>query len=236
LQALKVVLKCLCKGRKQTTVVGVAGLIAARMPADVLLLEGGQDHETAETDVIKCTIRNVAQKWRRAGAGKPFKNPLCLLPHAGQEFKKVVENTHATPPDKHCKACHMFTMLVSNCGRWQHENKEQYIEAMRKKEGAGPRHADKKWSKTAGRGRVPKWTFCCQVLLFLGKSGTLLQQCGIGMRKVSGFALFARKSHRLCSFSKNGTQGAKKQKAGLIPEYPLCIRIKSCHIVVLYLL
>ncbi len=125
MQALKVVLKCLCKGRKQTTVVGVAGLIAARMPADVLLLEGGQDHETAETDVIKCTIRNVAQKWRRAGAGKPFKNPLCLLPHAGQEFKKVVENTHAIPADKHCKACHMCTRFVSNCKQLQTENKAQ---------------------------------------------------------------------------------------------------------------
>jgi hypothetical protein len=30
--------------------------------------------------------------------------------------------------------------------------------------------------------------------------------------KSSGFALFAIKSHRVCSFSKNGTQGAKKQK------------------------
>jgi hypothetical protein len=56
--------------------------------------------------------------------------------------------------------------------------------------------------------------------LFGKKWDVTLQQCGIGMRKVSGFALFAIKSHRLCSFSKNGTQGAKKQKAGLIPEYP----------------
>jgi hypothetical protein len=71
LQALKVVLKCFCKGRKQATVVGVAGLIAAMMPAEVLLLEGGQDHKTAETDVIKCTVRNVAQKWRRAGTRIP---------------------------------------------------------------------------------------------------------------------------------------------------------------------
>jgi hypothetical protein len=83
LQALKVVLKCFCKGRKQATVVGVAGLIAAMMPAEVLLLEGGQDHKTAETDVIKCTVRNVAQKWRRAGGGKALNNPRCLLPHAG---------------------------------------------------------------------------------------------------------------------------------------------------------
>ncbi len=59
-----------------------------------------------------------------------------------------------------------------------------------------------------------------QVLLFSAKSGTLLQQYAIGMRKVSGFTLFAIKSHRVCSFSKNGTQDAKKQKAGLIPEYP----------------
>ena len=62
---------------------------------------------------------------------------------------------------------------------------------------------------------------CSQVLLFSGKSGTLLQQDAIGMRKVSGFALFAIKSHRVCSFSKNGTEGAKKQKAGLIPQYPM---------------
>jgi hypothetical protein len=41
-----------------------------------------------------------------------------------------------------------------------------------------------------------------------------------GMRKVSGFALFAIKSHRVCSFSKNGTEGSIRQKAGLIPEYP----------------
>ena len=61
---------------------------------------------------------------------------------------------------------------------------------------------------------------CSQVLVFSGKSGTLLQQDEIGMRKVSGFALFAIKSHRVCSFSKNGTEGAKQQKAGLIPEYP----------------
>jgi hypothetical protein len=38
--------------------------------------------------------------------------------------------------------------------------------------------------------------------------------------KSLGFVLFAIKSHRLCSFWENGTQGAKKQKAGLIPEYP----------------
>jgi len=56
--------------------------------------------------------------------------------------------------------------------------------------------------------------------LFSGKSGTLLQQYAIGMRKVSGFALFGLKSHRVSSFSKNGTEDAKKQKAGLIPEYP----------------
>jgi hypothetical protein len=135
LQALKVVLKCFCKGRKQTTVVGVAGLIASRMPADVLLLEGGQDHETVETDVIKCTIRNVAQKWKRAGAGKPFKNPLCLLPHAGQECKKVVENTHATPPDKHCKACHMFTMLVSNCSDGNMRTRNNTLKRCGKKKG-----------------------------------------------------------------------------------------------------
>ena len=34
---------------------------------------------------------------------------------------------------------------------------------------------------------------------------------------------------RVCSFSKNGTQGAKKQKAGLIPEYPHCYRQNSCN-------
>jgi hypothetical protein len=110
---------------------------------------------------------------------------------------------------------------IEAVGRLNKNNVSTMPRDLQNKRGAGPRHAVKKWSKTAGRGRVPKWTFCSQVLLFLGKSGTLLQQCGIGMRKVSGFALFARKSHRLCSFSKNGTQGAKKQKAGLIPEYPV---------------
>ena len=134
--------------------------------------------------------------------------------------KKVWQNTHAIPADKHCKACHMFTMLVSNCQRSQTENKAKCIEAMRKKEGAGRRHAEKKWGKIAGRGRVQKWTLCRQVLLFSGKSGTLLRQYAIGMRKVSGFALFATKSDRVCSFSKNGTEDSKKQKAGLIPEYP----------------
>jgi hypothetical protein len=84
----------------------------------------------------------------------------------------------------------------------------------------GPGHVEKKWSKTPGPGRGQKWTLCSQVLLFSGKSGTLLQQYAIGMRKVSGFALFAIKSHRVCSFSKNGTEDAKKQKAGLIPEHP----------------
>ena len=82
-EAMKVVLKCFSKGRKKTTVVVVAGLIDARIPAEVLLLEGGQDHKTAETDVIKCTVRNVAQKWRRAGGGKALNNPRGLLPHAG---------------------------------------------------------------------------------------------------------------------------------------------------------
>ncbi len=62
----------------------------------------------------------------------------------------------------------------------------------------GPGHAEKKWSKPPGRGRVPKWTLCSQVLLFSGKSGTLLQQYVIGMRKVSGFPLFSIKSHRVC--------------------------------------
>ena len=69
--------------RKQPTLVVVAGLIAERMPAEVLLLEGGQDHKTAETDVIKCTVRDVAQKWRRAGEGKTLNNVRGLLPHAG---------------------------------------------------------------------------------------------------------------------------------------------------------
>jgi hypothetical protein len=88
------------------------------------------------------------------------------------------------------------------------------------KGGAGRRHAEKKWAKTPGHGRGQKWTLCSQVLLFSGKSGTLLQQYAIGMRKVSGFALFAIKSHRVCSFSKNDTEGSIRQKAGLIPEYP----------------
>jgi hypothetical protein len=79
---------------------------------------------------------------------------------------------------------------------------------------------EKKWAKTPGHGRVQKWTLVSQVLLFSGKSGTLLQQYAIGMRKVSGFALFATKSHRVSSFSKNDTEGARRQKTGLIPEYP----------------
>ena len=109
---------------------------------------------------------------------------------------------------------------IEAVGRLNKNNVSRMPRDLQHKGGAGPRHADKKWSKIPARGRVPKWTFYSQVFLFLGKSGTLLHQCGIGMRKVSGFALFAIKSHRLCSFSKNATQGAKKQKAGLIPEYP----------------
>ena len=54
-----------------------------------------------------------------------------------------------------------------------------------------------------------------------GKKWDVIHQYAIGMRKVSGFALFAIKSHRVCSFSKNDTEGSIRQKTGLIPEYPL---------------
>ena len=46
------------------------------------------------------------------------------------------------------------------------------------------------------------------------------------MRKVSGFALFAIKRHRVCSFSKNGTEASIRQKAGIIPEYPAAFALK----------
>jgi hypothetical protein len=83
--------------------------------------------------------------------------------------------------------------------------------------GTGRRHAEKKWSKTPGRGRVPKWTLCSQVLLFLGKSGTLLQQYGIGMRKVSGFALFAIKKSQGLLFFEKWHGGRKKTKGRTHP-------------------
>ena len=44
------------------------------------------------------------------------------------------------------------------------------------KGGAARRHTEKKWAKTPGHGRGQKWTLCSQVLLFSGKSGTLLHK------------------------------------------------------------
>jgi hypothetical protein len=58
-------------------------LIAHRMPAQVLLLEDGQDHKRVETEVIKCTVRDVTQKWRCTGEGKTLNNVCGLLPHTG---------------------------------------------------------------------------------------------------------------------------------------------------------
>jgi hypothetical protein len=88
------------------------------------------------------------------------------------------------------------------------------------KGGAGRGHSEKKWAKTPGPGRGQTWTLSSQVSLFSGKNGTLLQQYAIGMSKVSGFALFAIKSHRVYSFSKKCPEGPIREKAGLIPEYP----------------
>ena len=81
-------------------------------------------------------------------------------------------------------------------------------------------HVEKKWAKTPGPDRGQKWTLSSQVSLFSGKNGTLLQEYAIGMRKVSRFALFTIKSHRVCSFSKKCPEVPIREKAGLIPEYP----------------
>ena len=113
-------LKCCCKGRKQATLVGVAGLIAERMPAEVLMLEGGQDHKTAETDVIKCTVRDVAQKWRRADEGTQQCAPS---PPTCRNSKKLLQThmqsllTNIVKPVT-CAQC--LSAIVSSC-----ENKAQ---------------------------------------------------------------------------------------------------------------
>ncbi len=155
---------------------------------------------------------------------------MCVVSSHIQEFKKVVrtsEKKHGIPTDKHCKACHMFTMLVSNCKQFQRSQnwrtRHNKLKRCGKKGGAGRGHAEKKWAKTPGPGRGQKWTLSSQVSLFSGKNGTLLQQYAIGMRKVSGFALFGIKSHRVCSFSKKCPEGPIREKAGLIPEYPTYI-------------
>jgi hypothetical protein len=78
---------------------------------------------------------------------------------------------------------------------------------------------EKKWTKTTGHGRGQQWTLISQVSLFSGENGTLLQQYTIGMRKVSGFNVFAIKSHRVHTFSKKCPEGPTRENVGLIPEY-----------------
>ena len=61
----------------------------------------------------------------------------------------------------------------------------------------GRRHAEKKWAKTPGRGRVPKWTFVQSGFALFGKKWDV----------TTAGCNWSAKSLRFCSFRHKKSQG-----------------------------
>ena len=181
----------------------------------------------------ECRTEMEACRWRQGSQQSALSPPTCrnsnkfLTTHMCRNSKKLWKThmqsllTNIVKPVT-CSQC-MSAIVSDRILRTRH-NKLKRCGKQRGPAVVTRRKSGEKPQDVVG---YQNGLLCSQVLLFSGKSGTLLQQDAIGMRKVSGFALFAIKSHRVCSFSKNGTEGAKKQKAGLIPQYPL-LRTRCC--------